>query len=439
MTKFSLSLISQHPDFTSSSIEMNVLPSESYDVVSETGMPALSSTLIPTNSISWSNQTYTIVQNYWTDVYYQTNSQSVSVTEKTSTQVLPDFSCSLSSSTSIVFSLGSFNSEVVPSWITIDANTGLLTITSPEVEQDTNYNFYVNAMITGLILQTQKKVKLTVKDCSTWGSQTAKTLSIIAQSIVGVIMVVSVITSMLNVSSGSGIWLLINEVQLFFLLLLTRAYIPDDVKLVITGLKFALNPPFYFSFSTMYAYNSVIDNFNFELSNYSLSYVGVSSDSSVYNTAPFFVSLLVVIVCHFIVIVFMKLLEKCKTDWKWGWIVKILVWIADKIYNLLSFSYYIRVALEINQYLLICSVYEIYSFNTSQPFRIVSLAFAIMILISWFSILILAIYLSMSAYTVNEDKHNKLGEFFNGLKIFANSNFIRVCWYSDEQYLLFCF
>ena len=107
---------------------------------------------------------------------------------------------------------------------------------------------------------------------------------------------------------------MINQVQFFFLLLLTRAYIPDDAKLVITGLKFALNPTFYFSFSTMPAYNSVIANFNFELSNNSLSNVGVNSDSSVYNTAPFFVSLLVVIACHFAVIVFAKLLRKCKTD-----------------------------------------------------------------------------------------------------------------------------
>ena len=208
-----------------------------------------------------------------------------------------------------------------------------LTITSPEVEQDTNYSFYVNAMITGLTLQTQKQIKLTVKDWSTWGSQTAKTLRITVQSIIGIIMVVSVIYKLLNVSSGSNIWLLINQVQLFFLLLLTRAYIPDDVKLVITGLKFALNPYLYFPFNTISAYNSVINNFNFELSNYSLSYVGVSSDSSVYNTASFFVSLLIAIVCHLVVIVFMKLLAKCKTDWKWGWIVKIMIRIIEKIYS----------------------------------------------------------------------------------------------------------
>ena len=400
-----------------------MLPSGSYDVVTETGMPSLSFTPVSVSSINWINQTYTIAQNYWTDVYYQTNSQSVSVSEKTSTQVLPNLSCSLSSSTSIVFSLGSFNSEIVPSWVAVDANTGLLTITSPEVEQDTNYSFYVNAMITGLTLQTQKQIKLTVKDWSTQDLQTAKTLRITAQSIVGVVMIVSVITSMLNVSSSSNFWLLIDIVQLFFLLLLTRAYIPDDVKLVITGLKFALNPPFYFSFNTMSSFKTVIDNFNFELSNNSLSYVGVSSDSSVYNTAPFFVTMLIVIVCHLVVIVFMKLLAKCKTDWKWGWLVKIMIRITEKIYNLLSFSYYIRAVLLINQYLLICSMYEIYSFNSSQPLRVVSFAFAIMILISWIFILALAIYLSMSAYTVNEGKHNKLGEFFNGLKMHRKFKF----------------
>ena len=240
---------------------------------------------------------------------------------------------------------------------------------------------------------------------------------IISQSIVWVVMVISVISSMLSVSSGSSIWLLINEVQLFFLLLVTRAYIPDDVKLAITGLKFALNPYFYFSFNTMSAYNTVIDNFNFELNSYSLSYVGVSSDSSVYNTAPFFVTMLIVIVCHLVVIVFMKLLAKCKTDWKWGWLVKIMIRITEKICNLLFFSYYIRAGLEINQYLLICSVYEVYIFKITNPFRVVSLLFAKVLLVGWVLISIIALILSISSYVVDENKHNKIGEFFSGLKM----------------------
>ena len=151
----------------------------------------------------------------------------------------------------------------------------------------------------------------------------------------------------------SSLWLMINQSQLFFLLLLTRAYIPDNVKLVITGLKFTLNPLFYFSFSTMPSYNSVFDNFEFELSNYSLSYVGVSSDSSVYNIAPFFATLLIVIVIHLFVMIFMKLFTVCSTDWVWYWLVKIMKWINEKLYNILTFGYYIRAAIEINQYFLI--------------------------------------------------------------------------------------
>ena len=90
---------------------MNVLSSGSYDVVTETGIPALVPMSLSSSPVSYGNQSYTFVQNYTTDIYYQTDVQSISVTEKTSTQVLPDLTCSLSSSTSIVFSLSSSNNE----------------------------------------------------------------------------------------------------------------------------------------------------------------------------------------------------------------------------------------------------------------------------------------------------------------------------------------
>ena len=228
-----------------------MLPSGSYDVVTETGVPALSSMLPSISPVSYGNQSYTFVQNYTTDVDYITDAQSVSVIEKTSTQVLLDLSCSLSSSTSIVFSLGSFNSEVVPSWVAVDVNTGMLTITSPEIEKDANYSFYVNAMITGVSKQIQKLIKLTVTNWDTWSSQIVKDLSVTTQYIIWATVAITSITSMLNVTSGSGLWLMINQVQLFFLLLLTRAYIPDDIKLVITGLKFALNLPSYLKIDTV--------------------------------------------------------------------------------------------------------------------------------------------------------------------------------------------
>ena len=346
-----------------------------------------------------------------------TDSQSISVTEKTFTQVLPDLSCSLSSSTLIVFSLGSYNNVNAPSWITIESNTGLLSINSPEVDQDTNFSFYVNAGITGVSQKIQKLIKLVVMNWTTWGSLTAKVLSITVISIVAVVFITSSISSVINLLSGSSIWSLINQAQLFFLLLLTRAYIPDDVKLVITGLKFALNPPSYFSFNSIAAYSSALSKFDFELSNNSLSYVGVSSDSSVYNFTPFIVTMLAMLAVHLAVLVLSKLLTKCRTDWKWGWFIKFAKWVTGKLFNFLTFGYYIRVVLEMNQFLLICSVYEVNSFNTSQLFRVISLGFAILIFAAWIAISAFVFYLSASFYSVDESKHNKLGEFFNGLKM----------------------
>ena len=397
---------------------MDVLPSGSYDVVTETGMPALASPLSSSFSqIAYPNQSYIFISNYATDVYYLTDSQSLSVIEKTSSKVLPDLSCSLSNSTSIVFSLGSYNNENAPSWITVDANTGFLTINSPEVDQDTSYSFYMNAVITSVSQQIQKPIKLTVMNWTTWGSQTAKVLSITVISIVAIVFIISSISSVINLLSGSSIWSLINQVQLFFLLLLTRAYIPDDVRLVITGLKFTLNPPYYLSFSSITAYSSALNKFDFELSNNSLSYVGVSSDSSVYNLSPFIVTMLAMLAVHLAGLVLSKLLAKCRTDWKWGWLIKFLKWVTGKLFNFLTFGYYIRAMLEMNQFLFICSVYEVYSFNASQLFRVISLGFAMLIFAAWIVNSVFVFYLSASFYSVDESKHNKLGEFFNGLKM----------------------
>ena len=272
-------------------------------------------------------------------------------------------------------------------------------------------------MISGITQQAQKFIKLKVTSWSTWVLQTAKTLSTTVQSLVATTVVISMATNILNSASASSIWSLINQIQLFFLLLLTRSFIPDDIKYIISYLKIAINLPAYFSFSSLSIYNSIINNFDFELSNNSLNSVGVNSDSSVYNTSPFIITVLITIIVHFPVLILIKLIMNYKTDWFWSRIIKVIKWSTKKIFYLLTFSNYIRALLEMNQFLLITSVYEIYSFNSSEPLRIVSLTYAIMIFILWIFILIFAFYLSISSYTVDEDKHKKLGEIFSRLKM----------------------
>ena len=127
--------------------------------------------------------------------------------------------------------------------------------------------------------------------------------------------------------------------------------------------------------------------------------------------------MLAMLAVHLVVLILNKLLTKCRTDWKWGWLIKFVKWVTSKLFNFLTFGYYIRVVLEMNQFLLICSVYEVNSFNASHLFRVISLGFAMLIFGAWIVTSSFVFYLSASFYSVDESKHNKLGEFFNGLKM----------------------
>ena len=97
-------------------------------------------------------------------------------------------------------------------------------------------------------------------------------------------------------------------------------------------------------------------------------------------------------------------------------IVKILKITINKLYNFMTFGFYIRNSLEMSQFILICTIYEIFEFNTSNSLNIISLAFAIWIMLFYFSLMGFIIYLICSLYTVDEKSHNKLKEFFVGLK-----------------------
>ena len=264
------------------------------------------------------------------NVNYQTNDQYFSVVETHTLLTTPDLPCTSSGSNSIVFSFGSYNGETIPAWVTINSNTGLLTWITPEVTTDSNFNFYINSVISGVSSVIQKHIRITIlnwsvnncqkciesssSNCDTWNSgfilssglwnnppqpqntssnkvssdnstlsESTKASKFSAQLMIGAISGTAIILSMIRISSMSSMWSMINQIQLYFLLLLTRAYIPNNVVETITGWRFALYFPSYISFNKISTYNSIMNNFNYDLSNPMFEYVGLESDSSVYK------------------------------------------------------------------------------------------------------------------------------------------------------------
>ena len=101
---------------------------------------------------------------------------------------------------------------------------------------------------------------------------------------------------------------------------------------------------------------------------------------------------------------------------KCNWMVKIFNTWINKAFDILTYGYYIRMILETYQQLLVTSINEINQFNISSKLRIISLSIAILVWFLWLSLLVLLFWLSISKYELIEDKHNKLGELFEGLK-----------------------
>ena len=121
-------------------------------------------------------------------------------------------------------------------------------------------------------------------------------------------------------------------------------------------------------------------------------------------------------ILHLFIYLLNKLFLRCSNEGKWAWVIKVFKWIIQKVFIIFTFEYYIRSSLEINQYLLISSINEINIFNTSGTFKITSLIVACMMLMLCLVLFMVTVYLAFSSYHLNENEHNKLGEFYVGLK-----------------------
>jgi len=109
---------------------------------------------------------------------------------------------------------------------------------------------------------------------------------------------------------------MINQSQLFFLFLITRAYIPKGVQTVITGPEFTVNPFQFIPISKPENTGTYVDGFNFDLNNDSLSNFQINSLSTIYNTYSFFQSLLYAIALHLVIWLMRKFVFKLNTEGK---------------------------------------------------------------------------------------------------------------------------
>ena len=276
-----------------------------------------------------------------------------------------------------------------------------------------NDGYTLNNGICTLNSNSQSSTNSTIS--SDKSSDDTKVLNIVLQAVFGATAVIEIMSMMVSTSSMAGFWSLVNQVQLFFLLLLTRAFIPKEVEVTIKGFKFTHNPFEYIPLENIQFYRSSFGDFNFNLSNSSLDLLDIKSDSALYNTYSFFDALILIMLAHLCVFVLYKLLWYLYKDSSDSFWTKLIKWPITKLYIMLTFGYYIRGLLEMNQYFLISSIYEIFSFKIIG-LALISLIFSFFLLLLCCSVILITLYLVFSSYKIVENEHNKFEEFFVGIK-----------------------
>ena len=134
-------------------------------------------------------------------------------------------------------------------------------------------------------------------------SDNAKTSTQITASITPLLIIIS---SLSFPSSLSSLWLSVHQIQIFFLLLITGAYIPKDVQNSITGLSFVLFPYGLIPFDKYKNVKIFIDNFRIDLSNSIYESLNLKSNSTVFNTYSLIILVFTVVFLHISALCLMK-------------------------------------------------------------------------------------------------------------------------------------
>ena len=202
-------------------------------------------------------------------VYFQVNTQKISVSESTTSSQSPNLPCSFSGSTSIDYSLSSYNSATIPSFVSIGSVSGLLSIAAPSVSTTNTYIFSINSTVSGASSPIQTIIMLTVNkwtsnncklcsvtnssicatcysgyslssgNCNLPQSEIAKMLRITNQSVVGLIALLLLILnwakSSSSTSSSGMLWSIVNQMQIFDIIESLKEYFLfcEEIKLLV--------------------------------------------------------------------------------------------------------------------------------------------------------------------------------------------------------------
>ena len=347
----------------------------------------------------------------------------------------------VSGSSAVSYALSTWSGVSVPNVVSLSQTTQQLTVNTTGLINVTSYSFGISISINGTSANYWKTINLkankwsvaywskweasNMNDWKTWNTKykldgdsslnnntwVEIPITTAALTAVNSMMSASVILSMCNLSTPQGLWMTMDQFQLILLLLLANANIPQIVVDYLSGMKDTTWSFNFIPFKDIPGMSQLLNSVDFYLENRDLKYFGLFSGNFLINNFSFIFIILII-----------TIIQPLFLTIHWLWMMKVRVdsrryRIWNKLYQLFVFSIFIRLFMETSQFMMISSIYQIYSWNLSDFKHLLSFVLSII----WVIIIITIITLSfwnwrkrMESY--DENNHYYLKEFLSSIK-----------------------
>ena len=412
----------------------------------------INSTLVKTDgtltsqSLIQSSLSLSLFKNLNSDISLNCGAISdLTLVTNTTTKILVDLSWSISGNENINYQLTASLDSSLPSWVTLDSANRVLIVNTTNVSSETSSNFLIkssnsnyqiwdktiNLKVVSWSVQNWLNCKsnnpILCQTCndgynksqdSTSCTITQSSLSTVAglaktstQSVVGAVAGATAVFSLWNMSSPQGIWIAMNQFQLILLLLLTNSHIPKSIVDYLSGMKATTCSLNFIPFKDIPGLNTIVDWFRFDQSMDNLSYFGIFSGSSFSNNFSLICVFVIIMMTHlmfYLLFRYLKIKDREMTMW---------TKVFNKVFQLFTYTIYVRLILESNQFILLSSFSELRIWSSSNNSKTISLIIAFIASLSWISFIVANyIHWRYNWKIDSTDHYMPFKEFFSDLK-----------------------
>jgi cysteine-rich repeat protein len=243
--------------------------------------------------------------------------------------------------------------------------------------------------------------------CIAKSEQKTSNEALTTQALVGATVVASVVSGVTNLSSPTGLWQMMNLVQLVMLIVLLNIYLPKKVIDVLNAnscLSFSFKVPFI---EKIFHLDSSLEYLDSSDSKSKYEIFGIYSESALLNILSFIILLTITGLIHLWFIPCKNLgaghnlTKKCK----------LIRLVARRIWVIFTFGLYIRLIIQSYQYLTIISISGMYYMDISNLPRLVSWITSFSIAAFWI------LTLAAGTYIWRKCSSSNFQEIFSGLKM----------------------